>query len=355
MRKVIKVPFIILLFLIIMLFLGFTQNKSLAIRYFHNKTRGQKFIKDLKENKNEENNIKKIPYKIQLMFRNNELKLKSDILYKNNRIYIPLEDFLNEISYRKEENDKIIRINNNSVIDIEEKCFYKNKIRTFLREDIFIENKNHYISFFDLCEILDFNTLWNYDNNKIYINNKLENLNKKNKEMKEYKRAYIRFEDFVAGDVYLAEGSLEKIRLVSDFMSEENESFSISWIPRYINNDLHIDNDIYRDENMKNANFIFTLDYIINRGGLIGLHGYTHQYKSSNSVSGFEFGNEGYNKTEEIRWRVEEAIKTANNINIPYTYWETPHYRTTAEQQTIFEEYFKILYIIKNIKCVKSF
>ncbi len=34
----------------------------------------------------------------------------------------------------------------------------------------------------------------------------------------------------------------------------------------------------------------------------------------------------------------------AKKLNIPISYWETPHYKTTAEEQKIFEEYFSIIY-----------
>nr|WP_242835085.1 DUF2334 domain-containing protein [Clostridium sartagoforme] len=89
---------------------------------------------------------------------------------------------------------------------------------------------------------------------------------------------------------------------------------------------------------------MFTLDYLLNRGGNVGLHGYTHQYKDTNSISGFEFGDDGYKDEKEIRTRVENALKIANKVNIPISFWETPHYRTTHKQQEIFEEYFKIIY-----------
>ena len=230
------------------------------------------------------------------------------------------------------------------MIDINEKSFEKNNNKISLRGDLFIENGEYYISLFDLCEILDLTTFWNYDNNIINIDNKIDNDIQNKKENENDKKAYIRFEDFTAGDVYLAKGALEKVRLVVDYMDKDNEGFSISWIPRYINKDSNIDNDISKKESMENANFVFTLDYIINRGGSVGLHGYTHQYKDSNSVTGFEFGDDGYNNPEDIRNRVESALAVASKLNIPISYWETPHYKTTAEQQKIFEEYFKIIY-----------
>lgn len=50
------------------------------------------------------------------------------------------------------------------------------------------------------------------------------------------------------------------------------------------------------------------------------------------------------NDKEEVRKRVEEAIRISDKLNIPIDFWETPHYKVTNDQQKIFEEYFKIIY-----------
>ncbi len=344
MKRRIKIFSNIVLFSIIISILNFPTYTSLAVRESYYNTRGQEFIRNLNDTKTKDNIIKNLPYNLIFSYKNKQLSLKNKALYKNNRIYVELKDVIQKLDFKEIINNNKIIINNKIILDVMEKNFEKNNDKIPLRGDLFIENGEYYISLFDLCEILNLTTFWNYDNNTIYIDNKKDNDNEIKNENENDKKAYIRFEDFTAGDVYLSKGALEKVRLVADYMNKNNEAFSISWIPRYINKDLNIDNDISKNESMKNANFLFTLDYIVNRGGSIGLHGYTHQFKDSNSVTGFEFGDSGYNNPEDIRKRVESALTVASNLNVPITYWETPHYKTTAKQQKIFEEYFKIIY-----------
>lgn len=344
MRKNIKIFSNILLFAIIISFFNFPAYTSLAVNELYYNTRGQEFIETLTDNKKEVNVKDSLPYSISFMYKNKKINLENKVLYKNNRIYIQLKEFVQKLGSKELILDNNIIINDKVNLDTNDRSFIRNNNKILLRGDLFIDNGEYYISLFDLCEILNLTTFWNYDNNIITLDNKEDEEIQITKENENYKKAYIRFEDFTAGDVYLSKGALEKVRLVTDFMKKNQESFSISWIPRYINNDANIDNDISKKESMENANFLFTLDYIVNRGGVIGLHGYTHQYKDSNSVTGFEFGDDGCNNPEDIRNRVESALTIASNLNIPISYWETPHYKTTAQQQKIFEEYFKIIY-----------
>lgn len=344
MKRNIRICSNILLLVIIISFFDFPAYTSYSINHSYYNTRGQEFLKNLKANEKESDIRKKIPYYLDFFYENNRIDLKSDILYKNNRIYISLSEFIKHIGYKEKILNDEIKIDNDISININEKSFYKDNNKVLLRGDIFIENQNYYISFFDLCEILSLNTYWDYDSNKIYIDKKIYDYDITDIAKGNKKKGYIRFEDFTAGDIYLSKGSLEKIRLVADYMNNNKEDFSVAWVPRYINNDNNIDNDISKEESMKNANFVFTLDYIVNKGGVIGLHGYTHQCNNSNSVAGFEFGDDGYKDLEEIRKRVEDSLTIANVLNIPIGYWETPHYNATDKQQKIFEEYFKIIY-----------
>lgn len=321
---------------------NFPAYKSYGITHSYYNTQGQEFIRGLNSLK-ENNYVEKVPYSIALILKNNKMNFKKDILYKNNRLYIPIGEFIKYFGLTEEINGYDINIGDFADIKIQDKIICKKDEETSLRGDIIEKSGEYYISLFDLCEILELNTYWDYENNKIYISKKTTT-NVNDSESLNGKNGYIRFEDFTAGDIYLCKGALEKVRLVTDYMKRNNESFSISWIPRYINNDKKIDNDISKEKSMENSNFVFTLDYIVNNGGNIGLHGYTHQYKNSNSVSGVEFGDEGCNNLDEVRKRVEDALVIAKKLNIPISYWETPHYKTTAEEQKIFEEYFSIIY-----------
>ena len=209
------------------------------------------------------------------------------------------------------------------------------------------ENGDYYVSFNDLCEILNLKTHWDYDTSSIIINKINDKKTKKDNSLKndeKVKKAYIRLEDFTSGEIYDRATNLEKIRVVADYMKSEDSVFHVAWVPRYVNLEKGVDNDLAEDEIMKNVHFLFTIDYLINRNAVIGIHGYTHQYGDAPSILGSEFGEKGYNQEEQTRERVEQAIVDAIKLNIPYKFWETPHYRTTKEQQAIFEEYFSYLY-----------
>lgn len=344
MRKNKKVYSFFLLSLLCIIFINFIKYEIYGATHNYYNTQGQEFIRNLNLINKDNEELKKIPYSVDFIFKNNKMIFKNDILYKNNRIYISISDFIKAFNLVAEKiDDSTIKMGNDIEIDNDERVIYKNDKEISLRGDLFLRNENYYMSLFDLCEMLNLNTYWDYDNNKIYFSKKTEVKEDINDNM-DSKKGYIRFEDFTAGDVYLKSGSLEKVRLITDYMKTNNESFSVSWVPRYINNDKGIDNDISEKDSMENSNFLFTLDYIVNNGGNIGLHGYTHQYNNTNSISGVEFGKEGCNNLQEVRKRVEKAITIANKLNIPISYWETPHYKTTAEEQKIFEEYFDKIY-----------
>ena len=61
------------------------------------------------------------------------------------------------------------------------------------------------------------------------------------------------------------------------------------------------------------------------------------------SAVGFEFGNT-QPSTSRFKERIEKAIETAKYLDIPISFFETPHYAITEEQNKIAEDYFKILY-----------
>ncbi|WP_052953910.1 DUF2334 domain-containing protein [Clostridium sp. C8] len=349
MKKTYIIFLVSIIFIISLNLIGFNLLKSHNLKKKYYNTKGARVVEELKSknvNEEEKNSFKRIPYNLSFYLKNNKMNFNKNILYKNNRFYIPLSEFLSYFGNKEEVDKDDIIIKNLANIDLNKKTYEEDNKITDLRGDILKEDNEYYISFFDLCEILKLNTYWDYEKNSIYISKKTLTEVDKEKQIKrnKKKKAFIRFEDFTAGDVYITKGALEKVRKVADYMNENKESFSVAWVPRYINNTYNIDNDVSKKDSIQNSNFIFTLDYLLNRGGNVGLHGYTHQYKDTNSISGFEFGDDGYKDEKEIRTRVENALKIANKVNIPISFWETPHYRTTHKQQEIFEEYFKIIY-----------
>lgn len=270
-----------------------------------------------------------------LSFEDQMLKLTSPIYRNINRYYIPFFNFLRTI-----------------------KCKYKsigNKIYITLKNKTYILNQDHprykftrinnelYISLLDTINLLDLKTRWEYKKKEISLY-----INRDKVTSPPYitpgKLALIRFEDVTAGGEYLDADNLEKMRIISDFLLLKAIPFHIAWIPRYIDPPNHIDNDISKSYTIANADFLFTLEYMLSRNGIIGLHGYTHQYGEETTADGTEFNEERNNDEESIRTRLAFAIETAKKLEIPYSFFENPHYAATAFQQSIQEQYFDYIY-----------
>ena len=82
------------------------------------------------------------------------------------------------------------------------------------------------------------------------------------------------------------------------------------------------------------------LDYLINSGGEVGLHGYTHQSDDQRSLNGTELSRKYNSSDKETREVIENAINTSVALNIPCSFFESPHYKATLNQKKIIEEYF---------------
>ncbi len=92
-------------------------------------------------------------------------------------------------------------------------------------------------------------------------------------------------------------------------------------------------NDLLKNNNFENVHFINMLDHLINRGAVIGLHGYTHQHNNQISGLGVELKwNVNSNKNKVLKV-VESSLKTAKTLNIPIGFFESPHYKADRNQQ----------------------
>ena len=196
----------------------------------------------------------------------------------------------------------------------------------------------------DLTTMLDLKTRWEIDKNQIDLFWNKERIVPLIKNESSLKHALIRLEDITAEQRYQTAEELEKLRAVGDYLYEAGVPFHIAWVPRYIDKAKGIDNDPSKTYNMYNADFIFTMDSLINRNGFIGIHGYTHQYKNSVSIDGVEFSKKFNTDEASIRERLQLAIKCATDLDFKYTFFETPHYAATDFQHKIMEQYFKYIY-----------
>lgn len=272
---------------------------------------------------------------LKISFEGKLLKFINPIYRDINRYFLPMLEIVSQLG--GEVNIKRSKINilfkDRSPISIN----YETNDYKFIVVDSML-----YVSFFDICRMLNTKSRWDYDNSSISLyldRDKYESYIRPTGRI-----ALIRFEDVTAGEGYLDSENLEKFRIVADYMFSVGAPFHIAWIPRFVDPPNGIDNDISKDYSMSNANFLFTIEHLLNRNGVIGLHGYTHQYGKEVSAEGTEFNKERNNDEKSVRKRIEAAINTAKKLEFPVKFFESPHYAATGFQQSIFEQYFDIIY-----------
>lgn len=272
---------------------------------------------------------------LKISFQRKSLNFISPIFRDINRFFLPVLEFISQLRGESHiSRDKInILFKDKSPICIA----YKTDDYKFT-----IINDVLYCSLFDICRILNVKSRWDYSSKSISLY--WDTDKSEIRTIPSGRVALIRFEDVTAGDEYFDSNNLEKFRIVADFMFSAGVPFHIAWIPRFVDPPNGIDNDISKHYSMSNANFLFTIEYLLNKGGQIGLHGYTHQYGNEVSGEGTEFNEERNSDEIIIRKRVEAAINTAKKLELPFKFFESPHYAATEFQQSIFEQYFDIIY-----------
>lgn len=268
-------------------------------------------------------------------------KSEMNIYFHNNRYFLPLSEIVKELdgSLSFKEGKLYIRLR-------------KREITANFNEGTFkamLFNNTIYLTLSQIVLLLDLKVRWKYEEAEIelYFNRDSTEFDKYGESnANAHGTALIRFEDFTAGPPYCDADSLEKIRIMIDHLYHKGIPFHVAWIPKYMDPGNNIANDISRSFNIVNSDFLFTLDYIIEHGGIIGLHGYTHQHGREVSGEGTEFDDITNNDEKSVRKRLESAIDCAKKLEFesPCAFFESPHYAATEFQQNIMEEYFDYIY-----------
>lgn len=284
---------------------------------------------------------------VKFIINGKTLQLDLPIYLDKNRYYISLNEFIERL------NGKIKKIDNSLVINIGSKTYCidlsNNMIQSpndkfCLKKSLLNENDIYYIGFSDFSHMLNLYTRWDKDNKIITC--KIDGFTNTN--MPKYKSkinqiGLIRFEDVGLNAEYYSKEYFERLRIMADYMNQRKIPYHIAWIPRSVIPNNKIDVDPLTTNNFEIAEMVYTLDFFCNHNGIIGLHGYTHQYGNFESGAGFEFGR--YQPSADIfKNKIEKAIETASYLDIPLGFFEVPHYEITPEQNKIAEKYFKILY-----------
>lgn len=160
------------------------------------------------------------------------------------------------------------------------------------------------------------------------------------------KMAVIRLEDVSPG-TYNTKESLDKLEVIANYLHDEGVPFQVSLIPVYIDPGNNFEVSIGDTDNPQVQDFIKTIKYMRDKGGKIGLHGYTHQYLKEVTGSGYEFKGSGtlvYAQPAYAEERTRQALELMDRAGIPVDYWETPHYTATQEQYRVFSKYFGLIY-----------
>ena len=266
------------------------------------------------------------------------------MLLKSQRYYIPLSFICNKLDYTLDtSNSKISLYNNSNKISLSENSYTKNSRTGSLRGNLLTNDGANYISISDIEELFNLTAVFDFKNKNI----SLLDINVKAPENSSAsytdKVALIRLEDFGCGGNYVIDKNQAKIKCMANLFYSEGMKFHVSWIPRFVSPADNIDNDLLTNDNITNVGFVNLVDYLINKGGEIGLHGYTHQHGDEISGKGEELSKDVNNTEAETRAVIEKGIDTASALNIPISYYESPHYFDTELQKKIIADYFQFI------------
>lgn len=230
------------------------------------------------------------------------------ILLKAQRYYIPLTFICSKLNYTLDTSNNSISIYNDSnKIFLNETTYEKNSRKGNLRGNLLNNNGSYYISISDIEEIFDLFAVFDFQNKKI---NLIPNDVKEPEDsaiLYSDKIGLIRFEDFGCGYTNVVDKNQTKIKIMANLLFSQGLKFHISWIPRFVVPSANFDNDLLTNDNIVNVGFVDVLDYALNKGGEIGLHGYTHQSGNDSSGTGEEMSKDVNSTEAETRAVIEKV------------------------------------------------
>ena len=267
------------------------------------------------------------------------------MLLKAQRYYIPLSFICNKLNYTIDtSNNKISLYSNDNRISLTENSYTKNSRTGYLRGNLINSDGTNYISISDIEELFNLIAVFDFKNNNISLLDDNLKTPEEPSELYNSKVALIRLEDFGCGSNYSVDKNQTKVKCMANLFYSQGLKFHVSWIPRFKSPADNIDNDLLTNDNITNVGFVNLLDYLINKGAEIGLHGYTHQHGDEISGVGEEMSKDVNNTVSETRSIIENGIDTASALNIPISYYESPHYFDTELQKKVIADYFQFIY-----------
>lgn len=332
-------------FLILTIIVGCSSKSPL--KYTDDSDSNQKPSNELSTNYSDFQGLDLPEDKISIQIDGNPLNIETPIYLDKNRYYLCLNELIEKLNGKIELSDSMLSIklpNTSFTINTSNNIVTLNKKNYNLKKSLLNKDNFYYISFSDLNYIFNFYTKWDIDSKTIFCKtNGFNNDNITPYISTSDKVGYLRLEDISLTTLSYDKEFLEKLRIMGNFLGEKQIPYHIAWIPRFVSPSNNIDIDLTSKNDFQAAELIYTLDFLTQHNGYIGLHGYTHQCGNEESAIGSEFGPK-YPSSKDFREKIEKALKVAKYLAIPIDFFETPHYEITAEQNKIAEEYFKILY-----------
>ena len=267
------------------------------------------------------------------------------MLLKAQRYYMPLSFICNKLNYTIDTSDNKILLNsNNNKISLTENSYTKNSRAGNLRGNIINNDGTNYISISDIEELFNLIAVFDFQHNNISLFDNNVKTPENSSTLYTDKVALIRLEDFGCGSNYSVDKNQAKIKCMANLIYSQGMKFHVSWIPRFKSPADNIDNDLLTINNITNVGFVNLLDYLINKNCEVGLHGYTHQHGDEKSGTGEEMAVDVNNTVSETKTVIENGIDTASALNIPISYYESPHYFDTELQKKVIADYFQFIY-----------
>ena len=312
------------------------------------------YASSLPDNKFESTYVPKIKFEDRPITKVNGISLnilnESNItnvpmLLKAQRYYMPLSFICNKLNYTIDTSDNKILLNsNNNKISLTENSYTKNSRTGNLRGNIINNDGTNYISISDIEELFNLIAVFDFQNNNISLLDNNVKTPENSSTLYTDKVALIRLEDFGCGSNYSVDKNQAKIKCMANLIYSQGMKFHVSWIPRFKSPADNIDNDLLTMNNITNVGFVNLLDYLINKNCEVGLHGYTHQHGDEKSGTGEEMAVDVNNSVSETKAVIENGIDAASALNIPISYYESPHYFDTELQKKVIADYFQFIY-----------
>ena len=165
---------------------------------------------------------------IKIKFENKDLNLTLPIYYEANRYYLPITEIIAKLGGKQilKENSLTLELGNiTQTINIKENVYqYNGQVYDLKKEDL-ISGDIVYLSMFDFHKLFNLKVDWNTKSKTLAFYLNRDNTTRKVRP-EAGKPALIRFEDVSAVNYALPE-SMEKLRIVSDYLYSETFLFTL--------------------------------------------------------------------------------------------------------------------------------